>query len=49
MDFDISVLLGISNQEYNARVEILKNNNFKLAHYTSAKVALSIIDKKEIW
>ena len=35
--------------EYFDRVEKLKNNNWKLAHYTSARVALSIIENKTIW
>ena len=35
--------------EYFDRVEKLKNNNWKLAHYTSASVALSIIENKTIW
>ena len=35
--------------EYFDRVEKLKNNNWKLAHYTSARVALSIIENKNVF
>lgn len=42
-------LLNIFNADYNERVSYLKQNDLKLAHYTSAAVALKIIDNKEIW
>ena len=43
------ILEDIFNVEYYQRVQNLKENDLKLTHYTSASVALSIIDKKEIW
>lgn len=42
-------LLNIFNADYNERVSYFKQNDLKLAHYTSAAVALKIIDNKEIW
>ncbi len=42
-------LLNIFNADYNERISYLKQNDLKLAHYTSAAVALKIIDNKEIW
>ncbi len=39
----------IFNVDYYPRVQNLKDSDLKLAHYTSASVALEIIKNKEIW
>lgn len=36
-------------KEYIEKVHDLKSNDLKLAHYTSARVALSLIENKTIW
>ena len=36
----------IFGADYDERVNSLRNDDIKLAHYTSAHVALSIIEKK---
>ena len=42
-------LYNIFNTDYYKRVNYLQQNDLKLAHYTSASVALEIIKNKEIW
>lgn len=43
------ILDEIFNVDYYPRVQNLKDRDLKLAHYTSASVALEIIKNKEIW
>lgn len=42
-------LYNIFNVDYYKRVQNLQEADLKLAHYTSASVAIQIIDNKEIW
>lgn len=43
------IINKIIYKEYLDRVDNLKTKNIRLAHYTSAAVALSIIENKTIW
>lgn len=43
------ILDEIFNVDYYTRVQNLRDSDLKLAHYTSASVALEIIKNKEIW
>ena len=44
--YDQEIINNIIYKEYFERVNELKTKNVRLAHYTSAAVALSIIEKK---
>lgn len=47
--YDQKLVEHIFGKEYFDRIAELEQENRKLAHYTSAKVALSIIENKTIW
>ena len=47
--YDQATIKSIIYKEYLDRVNKLKTKNVRLAHYTSAAVALSIIENKTIW
>ena len=47
--YDQEMINNIIYKEYLDRVNELKTKNARLAHYTSATVALSIIENKSIW
>ena len=47
--YDQKLVEQIFGKEYFDRIAELEQENRKLAHYTSAKVALSIIENKTIW
>ena len=44
-----NIINEIFYKEYIEKVLSLKSNDLKLAHYTSARVALSLIENKTIW
>lgn len=42
-------LFSVLHPQFHERAEHVKKNNKRFVHYTSAEVALSIIDKREVW